>query len=85
MCDDMVVRIVDVETHKVVRELTGFRGRILDIVRSSSLIFYSQLTCIDLLSGLALARRHRLGLHHSDIRYSNRTFDRRLPDEQRGY
>jgi hypothetical protein len=85
MCDDMVVRIVDVETHKVVRELTGFRGRILDIVRSFTLIFHSQLTCIDLLSGLALARRHRIGLYHSDVRYPNWTFDRRLPDEQCGY
>lgn len=32
ICDDMVVRIVDIETHKVVRELGGSRGRILDIV-----------------------------------------------------
>jgi hypothetical protein len=28
----MTIRIVDVETHKVVRELAGFRGRILDTV-----------------------------------------------------
>lgn len=34
VCDDMVVRIVDIETKKVVRELAGFRGRILDVVRS---------------------------------------------------
>jgi len=34
VCDDLVIRIVDIETHRVVRELTGFRGRILDIVRS---------------------------------------------------
>lgn len=32
-CDDLVVRIVDIETHRIVRELSGFRGRILDIVR----------------------------------------------------
>lgn len=32
VCDDMAVRIVDIETHRVVRELGGFRGRILDIV-----------------------------------------------------
>jgi U3 small nucleolar RNA-associated protein 21 len=31
-CDDMVVRVVDIETRKVVRELTGFRGRVLDTV-----------------------------------------------------
>jgi U3 small nucleolar RNA-associated protein 21 len=32
ICDDMVVRVVDIETKRVVRELGGFRGRILDIV-----------------------------------------------------
>jgi len=32
VCDDMVVRVVDIETRRVVRELTGFHGRILDIV-----------------------------------------------------
>ncbi|KAJ7510043.1 Utp21 specific WD40 associated putative domain-containing protein [Mycena galericulata] len=34
VCDDMVVRIVDVETRRVVRELGGFRGRVLDITFS---------------------------------------------------
>jgi U3 small nucleolar RNA-associated protein 21 len=33
LCDDMRIRVVDIETKKVVRELWGFRGRILDIVR----------------------------------------------------
>lgn len=33
VCDDLVVRIVDIETRRVVRELVGPRGRILDIVR----------------------------------------------------
>ena len=32
VCDDMVVRIADIETHRVVRELGGSRGRVLDIV-----------------------------------------------------
>lgn len=32
VCDDMVVRIVDIETRRIVRELGGFRGRVLDIV-----------------------------------------------------
>ncbi|KAL1412861.1 rRNA-processing protein utp21 [Vanrija albida] len=30
VCDDLVVRLVDIETRRVVRELRGFRGRILD-------------------------------------------------------
>jgi U3 small nucleolar RNA-associated protein 21 len=34
ICDDLVVRIVDIETRRVVRELKGFRGRILDVVRN---------------------------------------------------
>lgn len=34
LCDDLIVRIVDIETHRIVRELSGFRGRILDITFS---------------------------------------------------
>ncbi|BGP08590.1 rRNA-processing protein utp21 [Rhodotorula toruloides] len=34
VCDDLVVRIVDIETRRVVRELSGPRGRILDIAFS---------------------------------------------------
>lgn len=30
VCDDLVVRLVDIETRRVVRELRGFKGRILD-------------------------------------------------------
>lgn len=32
ICDDLLVRIVDIETRRVVRELGGFRGRVLDVV-----------------------------------------------------
>ncbi|KAF7294751.1 WD-REPEATS-REGION domain-containing protein [Mycena indigotica] len=35
ICDDMVVRVVDIETRRVVRELGGFRGRILDMTFSA--------------------------------------------------
>lgn len=35
ICDDLVVRIADIETRRIVRELKGFHGRILDIVRNS--------------------------------------------------
>jgi U3 small nucleolar RNA-associated protein 21 len=35
----MVVRLIDIETRKIVRELGGFRGRVLDIVRSSIMAF----------------------------------------------
>ena len=33
ICDDLVLRIVDIETRRIVREMKGFRGRILDVVR----------------------------------------------------
>lgn len=33
-CDDLVVRVVDIETQKVVRELFGAKGRILDLAFS---------------------------------------------------
>lgn len=32
-CDDLTIRIIDIETRRVVRELSGFKGRILDLVR----------------------------------------------------
>lgn len=31
LCDDLVIRLVDIETRRVVRELRGFKGRILDM------------------------------------------------------
>lgn len=31
-CDDLAVRLVDMETRRIVRELRGFKGRILDAV-----------------------------------------------------
>jgi U3 small nucleolar RNA-associated protein 21 len=34
VCDDLVIRLVDVETRRIVRELRGFKGRILDTVSS---------------------------------------------------
>ena len=34
-CDDLVLRIVDIETRRIVREMSGFGGNILDIVRGS--------------------------------------------------
>ncbi|KAH8116880.1 WD40 repeat-like protein [Phellopilus nigrolimitatus] len=34
VCDDLTVRIVDIETHRIVREMSGFVGNILDIAFS---------------------------------------------------
>lgn len=30
VCDDLVLRVIDIETRRIVRELSGFRGRVLD-------------------------------------------------------
>jgi U3 small nucleolar RNA-associated protein 21 len=32
ICDDLVVRLLDIETHRIVREFGGFGGRVLDLV-----------------------------------------------------
>ncbi|KAI0748597.1 Utp21-domain-containing protein [Daedaleopsis nitida] len=34
ICDDLVVRLVDIETRRIVRELGGFGGRVLDVTFS---------------------------------------------------
>jgi len=31
-CDDLVVRLLDIETRRIVREFDGFGGRVLDLV-----------------------------------------------------
>lgn len=44
ICDDLIVRIVDIETRRIVRELGGFRGRILDLVSLlAGILFFSPL------------------------------------------
>ncbi|KAK7054659.1 rRNA-processing protein utp21 [Paramarasmius palmivorus] len=35
VCDDMVIRVIDIETRRIVRELGGFKGRVLDIAFSA--------------------------------------------------
>ena len=38
ICDDLVVRVVDIETRRIVRELGGFRGRVLDVASPISAV-----------------------------------------------
>lgn len=38
ICDDLVVRVMDLETRRIVRELGGFKGRLLDLVGGSYLV-----------------------------------------------
>lgn len=49
ICDDMVVRIVDIETRRVVRELTGFQSRVLDIVSYVTVLYKTFLHYTDFL------------------------------------
>uniref|UniRef100_A0A0W0EUF7 Uncharacterized protein n=1 Tax=Moniliophthora roreri TaxID=221103 RepID=A0A0W0EUF7_MONRR len=35
VCDDMIVRVIDIETKRIVRELGGFKGRVLDVTFSA--------------------------------------------------
>ncbi|KAG8870931.1 hypothetical protein FRC20_011092 [Serendipita sp. 405] len=48
ICDDLVLRLFDLETKRLVRELTGFKGRILDVTFShdSRWIFTTSLDSI---------------------------------------
>lgn len=32
VCDDLTVRLIDIETRRIVREFTGFRGPVIDMV-----------------------------------------------------
>lgn len=44
ICDDLVVRLVDIETRRIVREFGGFGGRVLDLVRLSCYLYVLVLT-----------------------------------------
>ena len=52
--DDFVVRIFDIETRRLVRELSGFSARVLDVVRR---LFFHLPTFNFLLIGCAPDRR----------------------------
>jgi hypothetical protein len=86
VCDDMRVRIVDIETKKVVRDLGGFRGRVLDIVYSNFTAFKSSFTSNErfqltgFLSRLSMVSRKLLGFNNSDFRSPVWVPYRRFPD-----
>lgn len=87
VCDDMVVRVVDIETRRVVRELGGFRGRVLDIVWLSltdlQTLFLT--TCLDVLARFTVVNYDVARFHHSDFRCAYRTLDRRLQNGDSRY
>ncbi len=67
ICDDMVVRLIDIETRRVVRELSGFHGRILDIVGHFFLFVYGDLDLRvpDFFPRFSVASRVIVGFCHS--------------------
>ncbi len=75
ICDDLVVRIVDIETRRVVRELTGFRSHVLDLVGTLPYRILSRfptlLSYLDIRSGWSMARNHIAGFHHPNFRYTD--------------
>lgn len=73
VCDDMAVRIIDIETRRIVRELVcGVHGRILDIVSCGHCVGYQNFA--DAVTGIfvrfALDSGHIVGLCDTDIRYT---------------
>lgn len=84
VCDDLVVRLVDIETRRIVREMAGFRGRVLDLVSrpanldgaqgidfSSGILSRFQMACND------IARFNR-----ADVRCSDRPTGGRVPNNE---
>jgi len=42
ICDDLCIRIIDIETRRTVRELSAFRGQILDMVSKNSILWFTR-------------------------------------------
>lgn len=75
ICDDLVVRVVDIETRRIVREMSGFRGRILDVVCCESIIVqcFSHRLFVGVLTRFPMVDRHIIRLFDSDIRCAYRS------------
>jgi U3 small nucleolar RNA-associated protein 21 len=74
--DDFFVQIFDIETRRLVRELSGFSARVLDVVRQPSfylptLTFLLIVRLTDVLPRLPLANSHLPRLYNPDIRHSH--------------
>ena len=72
ICDDLVVRLVDIETRRIVREFNGFKGNILDMVKAFlfSSVAHSDVVPfirLDLLTGFPMAHHNFIGFCHSDL------------------
>ena len=78
-CDDLASRLVDIETRRVVRELRGFKGRILDVVCSSFGIVATAAHSADILARFKMVDCDIPRFHDSNIRYPHWSFGRCIP------
>jgi len=70
--DDFCIRIFDIETRRLVRELSGFSARVLDVVcqlsfRLLTLAFLLMVHLTDVFSRLPLVDSHFSRLYNPDI------------------
>jgi hypothetical protein len=86
VCDDLPVRVVDVETHRVVRELGRFGGRIINVVRPArAMCRRAGARPAGVLVRRALACRERARRRRAHVRRAQRPPPRRVPCAQRGH
>lgn len=81
ICDDLVVRLFDIETKRLVRELTGFKGRVLDMVRPLFDYFIWLISSMrsGLLSWFPMAGYNFIRFDYTDIWYPYRPTNRCIP------
>lgn len=90
VCDDLIIRVLDVETRRIVRELSGPRRPILDMV-SLSYLLISCLTHInsefdlpyaDLFAGFAMVDHELDGFGCTDVRRTHWSIGRCLQNDE---
>lgn len=90
VCDDLIIRVLDVETRRIVRELSGPRRPILDMV-SLSFLSISYLTyfdleldpsCADLFAGFAMVDHELDGFSRTDVRRTDWSTGRCLQNDE---
>jgi hypothetical protein len=90
VCDDLIIRVLDVETRRIVRELSGPRRPILDMV-SLSYLSMSYLTHIDsefdlpyadLFAGFAMVDHELDGFGRTDVRRTDWSTGRCLQNDE---
>jgi hypothetical protein len=90
VCDDLIIRVLDVETRRIVRELSGPRRPILDMV-SCPFLSISYLTYVDpeldpsyedLFTGFAMVDHELDGFGRTDVRRTHWSIGRCLQNDE---